>query len=82
MKERVAKAEHDIIVSGIMNRKGLSDIRKDIVNMPKLNPMDYAPYEAGNKIAQLVMVEYKKTNLIEVDSIKDSGRGAFGSTGE
>lgn len=82
MKARAAIAEHDIVVSGIMNRKGLSDIRKDIENMPKLNPMDYAPYKAGNKIAQLVVVEYKKTNLIEVDSIKDSGRGGFGSTGE
>lgn len=43
----------------------------------------FAPYKVGDKIGQMVFIPYPEVNLIEVDELSTSERGAngFGSTG-
>ena len=48
------------------------------------NPMAFAPYKAGERIAQMVVVPYPKVKLTEVNqlSVTERGEGGFGSTGK
>lgn len=42
-----------------------------------------APYEIGDRIAQIVILPYPYINFLEVDELsKDSRGGGFGSTGK
>ena len=45
---------------------------------------DYAPYEVGDRIAQMVWVRFPKIDLNVVDKLSetDRGEGGFGSTGK
>lgn len=36
------------------------------------------PYEIGNKIAQLIIIPYPQIELVEVDELSDTDRGATG----
>ena len=53
-------------------------------NMEHRDPMEAAPYKVGDRIAQMLVFDYKKAYPIEVDDIGDSerGEGGFGSSGE
>lgn len=44
----------------------------------------HAPYEIGNRIAQLMIIPYPVINLIEVDKLSETerGEGGHGSTGK
>lgn len=46
------------------------------------HPEDFAPYKAGDKIAQLVIFPYSDVDINIVDALSDSSRGTggFGST--
>ena len=48
------------------------------------NPMAFAPYKVGERIAQMVVVPYPKVKIEEVNqlSITDRGENGFGSTGK
>ena len=48
------------------------------------NPMAFAPYKVGERIAQMVVVPYPKVKLTEVNqlSVTERGEGGFGSTGK
>jgi dUTPase len=48
------------------------------------NPMSFAPYKVGERIAQMVVVPYPKVKLTETNqlSITERGEGGFGSTGK
>ena len=48
------------------------------------NPMAFAPYKAGERIAQMVVVPYPKVKLTEVNqlSVTERGECGFGSTGK
>lgn len=52
------------------------------LNLP--NPANEAPYEVGNKIAQLVIIPYPFIEFIESDELSKSerGEGGHGSTGK
>lgn len=47
------------------------------------NPLDDAPYKVGDRIGQMVFLEYPTVEIEVVDELSDSTRGAngFGSTG-
>lgn len=47
------------------------------------NPMDFAPYEVGDRICQMVVISYPEVNITEVNKLSESKRGdkGFGSTG-
>lgn len=82
IKDRKMRIEHDIIKDSILNKMGLSDIRKRLMEIEDIDPMDYAPYKVGNKIAQIAVLRYNATIMNKVDFVVDGGRGGFGSTGE
>ena len=52
---------------------------KSEVNIPYLD----APYEVGNKVAQLIILPYSIIKLIQVDELSETERGigGHGSTG-
>jgi dUTP pyrophosphatase len=58
----------------------LSCIKKDLLE--KAKNLEFAPYKVGDYVGQMVFFEYKNVELIEVDELSDSERGAdgFGST--
>lgn len=47
------------------------------------NPMIFAPYKVGNRVAQMVVLPYPNVKLREVNNLSetDRGSGGFGSTG-
>ena len=47
------------------------------------NPMAFAPYKEGDRVAQMVVLPYPDVKLIEVENLSetDRGSGGFGSTG-
>lgn len=47
------------------------------------NPMMFAPYKVGDRVAQMVVLPYPDVKLIEVENLSetDRGSGGFGSTG-
>ena len=49
-----------------------------------LDPMAYAPYKVGDKIGQLVLVDFPNVEFKVVEELSDSERGTngHGSTGE
>ena len=53
----------------------------DEINQKAKN-LEYAPYKVGDKVGQMVLIEYKNIVLTEVDELSDSVRGTdgFGST--
>lgn len=67
------------------NLKNFSEIflnkKNEIYN--KAKKLEYAPYKVGDRIGQMVFLEYPTVNLIEVDSLSDTERGCggFGSSG-
>ena len=46
--------------------------------------MGYAPYNVGDRIGQLIMLNHPKTEIVEVEELSSSvrGEGGFGSTGK
>lgn len=48
------------------------------------NPMLFAPYKEGDRVAQMVVLPYPDVKLKEVENLTetDRGSGGFGSTGE
>lgn len=56
-------------------------VKKDIYNSAK--ELDFAPYKVGDRIGQMVFINYPTVNLIEVDELSITERGAngFGSSG-
>lgn len=48
------------------------------------NALDFAPYEVGEKVGQLVFSRFITANPVEVDKLSetDRGEGGFGSTNE
>lgn len=46
--------------------------------------LEYAPYKVGDRIGQMVFLNYPTVKLIEVDELSetDRGEGGFGSTGK
>lgn len=47
------------------------------------NPMEYAPYQVGDRIAQMVVLPYPNVKLYEKKKLSSTerGEGGFGSTG-
>ena len=48
------------------------------------NPMLFAPYKEGDRVAQMVVLPYPNVKLIEVNNLSETDRGenGFGSTGK
>ena len=47
------------------------------------NPMNFAPYQVGDRVAQMVVLPYPQINIIETENLSITERGSkgFGSTG-
>lgn len=71
------------IMISFKHRDKLSFIRRLIIKYTGLW-IPKAPYEIGDRIAQLVVVKCNKLNFVECDSLSDSerGEGGHGSTGK
>lgn len=56
--------------------------KNDIYNRAK--NLEFAPYDVGDRIGQMVFIEYPTVKLIEVEELSDTIRGecGFGSTGK
>lgn len=56
-------------------------VKSDIYNRAK--DLEYAPYKVGDRIGQMVFLNYPTVKLIEVNELSetDRGSGGFGSTG-
>lgn len=84
IEQMFKEREHDIVVNMILEKKGLSEIRKELIKFrtstKDIDPIKFAPYQVGDKIAQIIITEYKPVIMNKVDFILDSGRGGFGST--
>jgi dUTPase len=74
----------DNAISGNTQSYTQEQLAEGVVKAGELDPMNYAPYEIGNKIAQMMVVEYKDVELIETDWLSDSSRGetGFGASGK
>ena len=61
-------------------KQNMNDISKKI---EEIDPLTYAPYKVGDRVAQMVFIQYPTVELIEVDELSssDRGEGGFGSTG-
>lgn len=48
------------------------------------NPMDFAPYNVGDRIGQMVVLPYPNVKITEVSELSETERGSngFGSTGK
>ncbi len=59
--------------------KRIGEISENIYS----NPMKFAPYQVGDRIAQMVVLPYPDVRLIETDKLTQTERGSngFGSTG-
>jgi dUTPase len=58
-------------------------LSKSVIEAGDLDPMDYAPYKIGDRIGQMMIVEYKDIEFEECDGLSDSSRGetGFGASG-
>ena len=61
----------------------LADSLNKEVEMRKDGALKYAPYNVGDRVAQMVFIEYPTVELIEVSELDETARGdgGFGSTG-
>ena len=61
----------------------LADSLNKEVEMRKEGALKYAPYNVGDRVAQMVFIEYPTVELIEVSELDETARGdgGFGSTG-
>ena len=76
-------ARHGIAVvnaPGLIDAGYRGEVRVLLLNTDRAEPFDVAP---GDRIAQLVLVRHEAPELVEVESLAESARGAggFGSTG-
>lgn len=66
------------------------EIALEVYNMAKndiysrAKNLEFAPYDVGDRIGQMVFIEYPTVKLIEVEELNDTirGEGGFGSTGK
>lgn len=58
-----------------------NNVKKDIYNRAK--NLEYAPYKVGDRIGQMVFLNYPTVKIVEVNELSetDRGNGGFGSTG-
>lgn len=89
-KDRLAKD----LAAKMYQNNDVEDLIDDIANI--LNPIDFtdyeierkalelAPYKVGDRIGQMVFMQYPTVELIEVEELSetDRGEGGFGSTGK
>lgn len=61
-----------------------SSIDADYYNINRTNILPMAPYEVGDRIAQIMILPYPEIKFEEVEELSDTerGDGGFGSTGK
>lgn len=86
-------AIHHLINAELVSSKNkkveeISHISKDIETLrgemlEKAKNLDFAPYKVGDRVGQMVFLNYKDVELEEVEELNDTvrGTGGFGSTG-
>ena len=84
---RIANAKIDLISNEIIiedfNSTHLKGRLKNITNEIHEQALSFAPYKVGDRVAQMVILNYPKITLREQDSLSETARGdnGFGSTG-
>jgi dUTP pyrophosphatase len=68
------------ILGGVIDSGYRGEVKVGIINLSKKN----YKFEKGHKVAQMIIQEIKRANLIEVINLSKSSRGdqGFGSTGK
>ena len=66
-------------LSGILNNK-IVPTHEELVK----TALELAPYKVGDRVGQMVFMQYPTVELVEADELSDSSRGSggFGSTGK
>ena len=85
LKLNALEARINSFFNAIEDGKTVEDATKDSLkeyNEYMLNPMDFAPYDVGDRIGQMVVLPYPNVKLIERTQLSDTERGdnGFGST--
>ena len=64
-------------------KAGVHKMNEIATELDKIDPLVYAPYKVGDRVAQMVFIQYPTVELVEVDELSNSerGEGGFGSTG-
>ena len=64
--------------------KAAMELAKESYNEVMDNPMNYAPYQVGERIGQMVVLSHPfvQTNLVDDLSETERGKNGFGSTGK
>ena len=79
-------SESFIVCNGSNLTFNLPNIAKDAENIRNWvydNPMDFAPYQVGERIAQMVVLPYPNVKISVREELSETERGSsgFGSTG-
>lgn len=77
----LSQLKHSDTTMFIEALKVYDSIYKEVLE--KAKQLEFAPYKVGDRIGQMVIVNYPDVTLVEQDELQDSERGAngFGSTG-
>lgn len=84
---RIANAKIDLIsyeiINEVFNSTHLKERLKNITNKFHEQALSFAPYKVGDRVAQMVILNYPKITLKERVSLSETVRGdnGFGSTG-
>ena len=89
LEARIAMEKQKIIEDALQNPniKTFEEYKEEVnkrITTLVINPLDYAPYQVGDKVGQMIAIEQVKMNPIVVDELNKTERGAngFGSTGK
>lgn len=89
LEARIAMEKQNIIEDALQNPniKTFEEYKEEVnkrITTLVINPLDYAPYQVGDKVGQMIAIEQVKMNPIVVDELNKTERGAngFGSTGK
>jgi dUTP pyrophosphatase len=84
--EYLNKATESVSLNNDDNVRETLDKIKETIREPfKIpDPMDFAPYNAGDRVGQIMFVELPEVKMEEVEELNpsDRGEGGFGSTGK
>ena len=68
-----------------MFKSGYGSYEEKLIDMKKrAKNLEFAPYKAGDRVAQMLFLEYPTVNIEVVDELNETvrGDGGFGSSGK
>ena len=87
LKDRIANKSNEAFFDSLASTNNVhvaSNERNRVkMDLMKIDPITYAPYKVGDRIGQMVFMNYPTVELIEVEELNETVRNkdGFGSTG-